>query len=115
MVGISAAANVVAALRVARTLRQGVVVTILCDSAAKYLSEPFWNETGGSCVGRRRDLIADLDFGFCLLLLCNRKVYILKVCRCSAIGNRKSAIVMIKLTPETRAAIAAHAASYLSR
>lgn len=51
MVGISAAANVVAALRVARTLREGVVVTILCDSAAKYLSEPFWNESGGSCVG----------------------------------------------------------------
>lgn len=51
MVGISAAANVVAALRVARTLREGVVVTILCDSAAKYLSEQFWNESGGSCVG----------------------------------------------------------------
>jgi len=50
MVGISAAANVVAALQVARTLREGVVVTILCDSAAKYLSEPFWNETGGTCV-----------------------------------------------------------------
>lgn len=50
MVGISAAANVVAALQVARTLREGVVVTILCDSAAKYLSEPFWNEAGGTCV-----------------------------------------------------------------
>ena len=50
MVGISAAANVVAALQVARTLREGVVVTILCDSAAKYLSEPFWNESGGTCV-----------------------------------------------------------------
>ncbi|MDZ4721669.1 MAG: cysteine synthase family protein [Roseiflexaceae bacterium] len=44
MVGISAAANVVAALRVAKQLRSGVVVTILCDSAAKYLSERFWDE-----------------------------------------------------------------------
>jgi cysteine synthase B len=44
LVGISAAANVAAALRVARTLREGVVVTILCDGAAKYLSDPFWEE-----------------------------------------------------------------------
>lgn len=44
LVGISAAANVVAALRVARELRAGVVVTILCDSAARYLSERFWGE-----------------------------------------------------------------------
>jgi cysteine synthase B len=44
MVGVSAAANVAAALRVARRLDQGVVVTILCDGAAKYLSESFWNE-----------------------------------------------------------------------
>src|SRR6266487_316830 len=44
MVGISAAANVVAALRVARQLDQGVVVTILCDGAAKYLSDRFWDE-----------------------------------------------------------------------
>lgn len=44
MVGISAAANVAAALRVARELREGVVVTILCDGAAKYLSERFWDE-----------------------------------------------------------------------
>jgi cysteine synthase B len=44
MVGVSAAANVVAAIRVARRLRSGVVVTILCDSAAKYLSERFWDE-----------------------------------------------------------------------
>jgi len=44
MVGISAAANVVAALRVARQLGQGVVVTILCDGAAKYLSDRFWDE-----------------------------------------------------------------------
>jgi cysteine synthase B len=44
MVGVSAAANVVAALRVAKRLRSGVVVTILCDSASKYLSERFWDE-----------------------------------------------------------------------
>jgi cysteine synthase B len=46
MVGISAAANVAAALRVARQLDQGVVVTILCDGAAKYLSDRFWDEPG---------------------------------------------------------------------
>lgn len=50
MVGISAAANVVAALTVARRLTSGVVVTILCDGAGKYLSEPFWAEAGSSCV-----------------------------------------------------------------
>jgi S-sulfo-L-cysteine synthase (O-acetyl-L-serine-dependent) len=43
MVGISAAANVAAALRVARELEQGVVVTVLCDGAAKYLSDHFWD------------------------------------------------------------------------
>lgn len=48
LVGISAAANVVAASRVASQLseerQRGVVVTILCDGGQKYLSEPFWNE-----------------------------------------------------------------------
>lgn len=44
MVGISSAANVVAALRVAHSIERGVVVTILCDSAAKYLSDRFWDE-----------------------------------------------------------------------
>jgi Cysteine synthase len=44
MVGVSAAANVAAAIRVARRLEEGVVVTILCDSAARYLSEPFWDD-----------------------------------------------------------------------
>lgn len=44
-VGVSAGANVFAALRLARTLRAGsVVVTILCDGGAKYLSENFWDE-----------------------------------------------------------------------
>lgn len=53
LVGISAAANVAAALRVARELRQGTVVTILCDSASRYLSERFWEEqdlTGGAGI-----------------------------------------------------------------
>jgi S-sulfo-L-cysteine synthase (O-acetyl-L-serine-dependent) len=45
MVGISAAANVAAALSVARDLQEGVIVTILCDGAARYLSETFWEET----------------------------------------------------------------------
>jgi cysteine synthase B len=49
-VGISAGANVAAALKVARQLSAGVVVTVLCDSAAKYLSDPFWDETGHECV-----------------------------------------------------------------
>ena len=44
MVGISSGANVAAALRVARQLEHGVVVTILCDGAAKYLSDHFWDE-----------------------------------------------------------------------
>jgi cysteine synthase B len=48
LVGISAAANVVAATRVAESLsnngQPGVVVTILCDGGQKYLSEDFWND-----------------------------------------------------------------------
>ncbi len=44
MVGISAAANVIAAIQIARTLDEGVVVTILSDSATRYLSETFWEE-----------------------------------------------------------------------
>jgi cysteine synthase B len=44
LVGISAGANVHAALRLARTLEQGTVVTILCDGADKYLSARFWDE-----------------------------------------------------------------------
>lgn len=44
LVGISAGANVVAALQVACQLSSGVVVTILCDGADKYLSERFWTE-----------------------------------------------------------------------
>ena len=44
LVGISAGAAVATSLRVARELESGVVATILCDSADKYLSESFWEE-----------------------------------------------------------------------
>jgi cysteine synthase B len=48
LVGISAAAAMVGALRVAETLaangERGVVVTLFPDNAYKYLSEPFWKE-----------------------------------------------------------------------
>lgn len=48
LVGISAGANVHAAVELGRRLatagRDAVIVTILCDGASKYMSEPFWNE-----------------------------------------------------------------------
>jgi cysteine synthase B len=48
LVGMSSGANVHAAREVARRLqtegRTGVIVTVLCDGATKYLSEAFWNE-----------------------------------------------------------------------
>ena len=48
LIGVSAAANVVASLDVAteeaRAGREAVIVTVLCDSADKYLSERFWTE-----------------------------------------------------------------------
>ncbi|HWF08241.1 MAG TPA: cysteine synthase family protein [Bryobacteraceae bacterium] len=48
LVGISGAGNVVAALTIAKELqaqgKSGVIATILCDSADKYLSEHFWDE-----------------------------------------------------------------------
>jgi cysteine synthase B len=44
LVGISAGAAVATSLRVAQDLESGVVVTVLCDSADKYLSESFWEE-----------------------------------------------------------------------
>jgi cysteine synthase B len=37
----------VAAMKVASELKEGVVVTIFCDSAAKYLSESFWADPLG--------------------------------------------------------------------
>jgi len=44
LVGVSSGANMQAAINVASSIKQGVVVTIFCDSAAKYLSESFWHE-----------------------------------------------------------------------
>src|SRR2546428_2975796 len=47
LVGISAAAAVVGSLKVAQHLSKGqsaVIVTMLCDSGDKYLSERFWDE-----------------------------------------------------------------------
>jgi cysteine synthase B len=49
LVGISAAAAVVGSLKIAHDLQlkrgqEAVLVTILCDSGDKYLSERFWSE-----------------------------------------------------------------------
>jgi cysteine synthase B len=48
LVGVSSGGNVWAALELGRQLASrgetGVIVTILCDSADKYLSEHFWDE-----------------------------------------------------------------------
>ncbi len=45
LVGISAGGNVHSALQVARTAPKGsVIVTVLCDSADRYLSERFWED-----------------------------------------------------------------------
>lgn len=44
-VGVSAGANVFAALRLAKTLPAGsVVVTVLCDSGSRYINDAFWRE-----------------------------------------------------------------------
>jgi S-sulfo-L-cysteine synthase (O-acetyl-L-serine-dependent) len=52
LVGVSSGANLYAAIEVAKGLKEGVVVTIFCDSAAKYLSESFWAEAG--CDAEKR-------------------------------------------------------------
>jgi S-sulfo-L-cysteine synthase (O-acetyl-L-serine-dependent) len=44
MVGVSSGANLVAALRVAKRIKSGVVVTIFCDSGVRYLSDEFWHQ-----------------------------------------------------------------------
>jgi S-sulfo-L-cysteine synthase (O-acetyl-L-serine-dependent) len=53
LVGISAAAAVVACLKIAAEEsaagRRAVLVTVLPDSAEKYLSERFWEEDGWEC------------------------------------------------------------------
>ncbi len=43
-VGVSAGAAAVAAIRVAETLHEGVVVTVFPDAGFKYLGERFWEE-----------------------------------------------------------------------
>ena len=46
-VGVSAGANVAAALRIARELTSGsLIVTVLCDGGERYLSESFWEQKG---------------------------------------------------------------------
>ena len=50
LVGISSAANLIAALDVANELDEGVVVTIFCDNGDRYLSERFWSEETGDPV-----------------------------------------------------------------
>jgi S-sulfo-L-cysteine synthase (O-acetyl-L-serine-dependent) len=48
LAGISSGANLVAACKIARGLaeagKRGVIVTVLCDGAYKYLSESFWTD-----------------------------------------------------------------------
>lgn len=48
LVGISSGGNVVAARTLAKQLiaegKTGVIVTVLCDGAAKYLSDPLWDQ-----------------------------------------------------------------------
>lgn len=45
LVGVSSGAALAGALRVARTLESGIVVTVFPDAGDKYLSERFWDET----------------------------------------------------------------------
>jgi cysteine synthase B len=48
LAGVSSGANIVAAYSIARRLadrgEKGVIVTILCDNAQKYLTENFWDD-----------------------------------------------------------------------
>jgi cysteine synthase B len=43
-VGVSSGAAALAALRLARQLESGTVVTVFPDSGYKYLSEKFWEK-----------------------------------------------------------------------
>ncbi len=45
LVGVSSGAAMAAALKVAAGIREGVIVTVFCDSGDKYLSERFWNSS----------------------------------------------------------------------
>ncbi len=42
--GISSGANLSAALKIAKKISAGVIVTVFCDDGSKYLSEPIWEE-----------------------------------------------------------------------
>jgi cysteine synthase B len=48
LAGVSSGGNVHAALEIGKQLAQqgrlGVIVTVLCDGADRYLSERFWDE-----------------------------------------------------------------------
>lgn len=44
--GVSSGASLAAALRVARDLDSGVIVTIFADGGSRYLSEPHWHQEG---------------------------------------------------------------------
>ncbi len=44
LIGISSGAAVATALDVAKEVESGVIVTVLCDGAEKYLSESFWED-----------------------------------------------------------------------
>jgi len=45
-VGISSGANLAAALRVAKSAADAVLVVVFCDGGEKYLSERLWDESG---------------------------------------------------------------------
>jgi S-sulfo-L-cysteine synthase (O-acetyl-L-serine-dependent) len=45
LVGVSSGGNLFAATQIAKKIKEGVIVTIFADSAAKYLSESFWHES----------------------------------------------------------------------
>ena len=44
LVGISSGAAAFAAIESAKTLEEGVIVTIFCDNGYKYLSDRFWTD-----------------------------------------------------------------------
>lgn len=48
LVGVSSGAVLVACLRIARQIRNGVIVTVFPDGGERYLSERFWDETVSS-------------------------------------------------------------------
>ena len=50
--GISSAANVLGALKLAETLTApAVIVTVLCDMGMRYVSEQFWFGAEGTGAG----------------------------------------------------------------